>query len=472
MELSEFSEQTCNFCGRKDKNNIDSVDGYSEQLSKLRKEEIIVKHFWFKQEDVKCFLICTVCWDKLLMFHIFYCQVEELYKPQEAKIKLDPGHLSPDPEYSSYLVEFDNTPIKSEGDCKSLENASEVEDEIKDNNIGTDSNTVNEESEKQITVIVSNSDILLHCQMKCEVCSEEFESFRLLKRHYSKVHNQNGHVKCCALRFTDLKRLKEHIKVHINPKSFQCNECQKNFSSKRSLFQHQLVMHIPDEQKLFQCEQCSKKFAKQYQLNKHLIKHKQETQIHNEFTCHQCQKQLCSKVALRNHIRNIHEDSGEKHLCDICSKILKTKGALNVHLSEHFTTERSQCTICGKHMKNANTLRKHLALHREETIECHICGKKSPNSHALRKHIRDQHTNTRSYQCTMCEKAFKRAIVLKEHMATHTGQLLYSCVHCGKEFNSSANLCSHRKKVHPKEWNEYQQEKKISGVKTYSIVNN
>ncbi|XP_055531567.1 transcription factor grauzone-like [Wyeomyia smithii] len=467
----ESNEQHCNFCGqiKKEQNIINSVDGFSEQLSTLRVEEVIIKHFWFKEEDTKNLRICEECWNKLLAFHLFYCQVEQLFKPQELKIKTENRPISPEPEYHDFLVEFDSIDIKREEELQITDSALAIDDKTEDSN--ADSKNTNEESEESSTVTISNDDILLHCRMICEVCSEEFESFGLLKRHYSRAHNQNGYVRCCNSRFSYLNRLKEHLRVHVNPESFQCSDCTKNFKSKRSLREHRLLMHIPEEQKLFQCALCSKKYAKQHQLNQHLVNHKLKDQSQVVFTCHQCQKPFRSQGYLRNHVRSVHVNTSDKFLCDICSKTFKTAGALKVHLSEHRDTERAQCTLCGKYMKNTNTLRKHLALHREETIECQICGKKSPNSHALRKHIQDQHTKTRSHQCTMCEKAFKRAIVLKEHMATHTGQLLYSCVHCGKEFKSSANLCSHRKKKHPEEWSEYQKQKNIDGVKTYSIVN-
>lgn len=43
---------------------------------------------------------------------------------------------------------------------------------------------------------------------------------------------------------------------------------------------------------------------------------------------------------------------------------------------------------------------------------------------------------------------------LKEHMATHTGTALYTCPWCPKTFISNGNMHNHRKKTHPKEWEE------------------
>ena len=44
-------------------------------------------------------------------------------------------------------------------------------------------------------------------------------------------------------------------------------------------------------------------------------------------------------------------------------------------------------------------------------------------------------------------------------MATHTGIALYTCPWCPKTFISNGNMHNHRKKSHPKEWEEAKRQK-------------
>ncbi|XP_055591203.1 zinc finger protein 91-like [Uranotaenia lowii] len=236
-------------------------------------------------------------------------------------------------------------------------------------------------------------------------------------------------------------------------------ECKTTVTSNDCLQSHNINVRETSNEKQFECEICPKKFAKRKFLNAHSLIH-QRTE---KFSCEKCDKTFTTKYSLKAHVETQHEGLNN-FPCDICSKQFKSKGGLRAHLTEqHVDSERVRCTICGQFLKNKSSLRKHMKGHTEAsmTIECDICGKRSPTAGALKKHMQYHHENQRTYQCTVCDKSFKRPFALKEHIATHTGEVLYSCEFCDRKFNYSANLSSHRKKVHPEEWVEYQQNKPI-----------
>lgn len=74
--------------------------------------------------------------------------------------------------------------------------------------------------------------------------------------------------------------------------------------------------------------------------------------------------------------------------------------------------------ICYR-LKHEESLRKHLKRHQDTFANCPICAKVLQNKHSLGNHIRSVH-GERSHQCTMCDKAFKKAIVLKVKITTNS----------------------------------------------------
>lgn len=112
-------------------------------------------------------------------------------------------------------------------------------------------------------------------------------------------------------------------------------------------------------------------------------------------------------------------------------------------------------------------MKKHIKRHIENPETCEFCGKVAPNKGALRNHIRYMHELGRKFQCNLCDKSFKTSIVLKEHIASHTGDTLYVCANCPKTFNSGANMRSHRKKMHLNEWLRDRQKRMLPDAEEY-----
>lgn len=57
-------------------------------------------------------------------------------------------------------------------------------------------------------------------------------------------------------------------------------------------------------------------------------------------------------------------------------------------------------------------------------------------------------------------------------MGIHTGESVYKCNFCPKTFNSTGNRSTHRKKCHPKEWEEWNSKLYIQNVTTQNTVEN
>lgn len=104
-------------------------------------------------------------------------------------------------------------------------------------------------------------------------------------------------------------------------------------------------------------------------------------------------------------------------MCEVCAKVFKSRAFFEKHQLEHLgkNLPRVQCSICKAWMKNEHTMRAHMRLHQDagSIHECDICGKQGPSRNAVLKHKRFVHFSERKYKCTLCDKAFKRAITLK-----------------------------------------------------------
>ena len=69
---------------------------------------------------------------------------------------------------------------------------------------------------------------------KCEICEKEYHSKKLLRKHFTTVHNQS-------------------VNAHI------CNICTKSYKSQAILTLHMKTIH--EKQKQFKCQSCTKSFS-------------------------------------------------------------------------------------------------------------------------------------------------------------------------------------------------------------------
>lgn len=288
-------------------------------------------------------------------------------------------------------------------------------------------------------------------ELICDLCGEITKNFDQLRTHFKETHKIKSYIKCCEKKFFRRYVFANHIQLHLNPDTHKCEICGKSSSSKKNLKLHKKLMHELTKQ--LKCDICDKLFKQKVTLARHLLTHSTDSK---DFICSECGKGFVADQLLKLHIKHVHNAD---RVCDQCGKTIHGFQAYKKHLMEHAGIERVKftCDVCGQKFTTSNGLKKHKAAYHSDgsTIYiCGVCGKVAASENALMNHKRLVHVEERRHKCTYCEKAFKRPLALREHIATHTGQDLYQCPHCPQTFKVSSNMHHHRKKVHPVEWEE------------------
>ncbi|XP_065085410.1 transcription factor grauzone-like isoform X2 [Ochlerotatus camptorhynchus] len=436
------------------------------------------------EDDFQRGFICESCWQQVDSFHRFYSTVEELHGNLVLKSTAVDVKCEPEAEDIEYLDESFMDLIEDGGEIK--------QEEVSEFSMQDESNDdddemllpVKEETDTNPRNNLKNQDDLKpkrtyckpptktveerlredeyigqHVKYICEQCGEDSETFTLFLKHALEAHgNKSAFVSCCGKRYYKKVRLHQHVQAINNPDAFRCELCQKNYGDAEGIKRHMKEFHTSEAEKMFKCERCDKSFVMEYKYKRHMQDH--EDWDSQSCKCEHCGKIYKSRHILKNHIKLNHTDP-TSYICDICAKGFHLKSLFLQHKMEHEAPAelKVQCQVCSRWLKNRESWRRHMHQHRGTDAKCDICGHISPHQRALKGHIRRQHSNQKpEFACTYCPKTFSKSITLKEHVAAvHTGVVLYSCPFCLKAFNSHANMHSHKKKMHPHEWQAEQQ---------------
>ncbi|KAM4526337.1 uncharacterized protein znf646 [Fundulus diaphanus] len=112
----------------------------------------------------------------------------------------------------------------------------------------------------------------------CEHCGRTYRHAGSLLNH--KNSHKTGCFCCsvCHKEFTNLMALKNHRRIHTEPKRYQCLTCGKAFRVSTQLMCHR---RIHTKEKPFTCQLCSRSFSSKSNLRNHQKMHQNPPQTHS-----------------------------------------------------------------------------------------------------------------------------------------------------------------------------------------------
>ena len=278
----------------------------------------------------------------------------------------------------------------------------------------------------------------------CNICgysTTDSFCFGIHKKRHATEYNCDLCGKGCHTK----GQLERHKSSH-GGKPFRCLACNKQYSCKKTLFNHKKMFHSDAEEKakFHACDVCGKAFPKKSSLLYHSISHSGQ----KPYKCDKCDKAYPYKYNLATHKRTVHSDipvEKVRHQCEMCGKTYAHKRSLLLHMNSHTGANVYICDVCGKSLSNKDHLKFHCRIHTGEKPNiCDICGKAFSKPFDMKQHRRI-HTGERPYKCDLCTKAFTQQSTLVIHRRYHTGQRPYQCELCDKDFVCRALLNVHMK---------------------------
>uniref|UniRef100_A0A8D8YAR8 Zinc finger protein 91 n=2 Tax=Cacopsylla melanoneura TaxID=428564 RepID=A0A8D8YAR8_9HEMI len=285
--------------------------------------------------------------------------------------------------------------------------------------------------------------------LSCEKCDVKFTTKTLLAEHINTKHNADVTLKCVMCNVTFNREEVEHHQAQHNRKVLliRCESCTETFDSFELLSSHLNFKHT--NQFLMKCVGCDL-LVPQAEIVPHLsLKHPQGSPACS-YECNQCKEKSNDVATMLNHYSNKHH-MDVNISCAACDVLFHNKGSLYKHLYlEHkLTGLRIECHICFLALDTKESVVAHITRHHTLQFPCTRCSSTFLNSASLTRHIKTEH-GSKSHQCNECPESFERLNKLKRHKFTAHNNSLHQiqCPYCITDFSEDKNLIQHILSVH------------------------
>ncbi|XP_060094771.1 zinc finger protein 585A-like [Heteronotia binoei] len=309
---------------------------------------------------------------------------------------------------------------------------------------------------------------------RCSCCGEKFMAKKALAAHQMSHAEEKGYKHPSRMKITTMLQM-----IHPKEKLYKCTQCEKSFTLKDHLVQHE---KIHSNKRQYKCSICGRAFIRKEHLNRHQKIHRRQendtspktakvVRVESSTVAPKKKSTIDTKRTVALNTRH-QKFSVNRFKCQFCGRCMRAKALLVDHERSHREERRYKCSHCNKSFYQKHSFEKHKTIHLRRQPDgrppkrIKRLSEKSSPSDSGNFHIAevpsespvDRKIITRSFhlaqrlklrtkkkifKCQYCGKCMSTSCSLGNHERIHRRERLYKCQDCGETFHQKYHLDRH-----------------------------